>query len=84
MVNSWWNWNIYKQYVVTDPRFPWGGAAYCLANFSQKLHENEEILDQGDVSLEPPRFVNNMTSTVYLDAASEDGGITVVLQKIKK
>ena len=40
---------------VADPGFPRGGGAnpkggaptYYLTNFCQKLHENEEILDQG-------------------------------------
>ena len=54
-------------YPVADPGFPRGLGAnpkggvqtYYLANFSQKLHENEEILDQrGDaslaLSLDPP------------------------------
>ena len=50
--------------AVADPRFPRRGAltqegapTYYLANFSRKLHENEEILGQrgkGDVSLAPP------------------------------
>ena len=41
-------------YPVADPGFPRGGGAnpkggaptYYLANFSRKLHENEEILGQ--------------------------------------
>ena len=41
-------------FSVADPGFPRGGSAnpkggaptYYLANFSRKLHENEEILDQ--------------------------------------
>ena len=41
--------------AVADPGFPRGGSAnpkggaptYYLANFSQKLHENEEILGRG-------------------------------------
>ena len=55
--------------AVADPGFPrggganhkWGGGAptYYLANFSQKLHENEEILGRGGARdarppLDPP------------------------------
>ena len=49
--------------TVADPGFPRGGGAnpgggaptYYLVNFSQKLHENEEILGQrGGASLAPP------------------------------
>ena len=47
---------------VADQGFPRGGAnpgggvpTYYLANFSGKLHENEEILDRGRASLAPPR-----------------------------
>ena len=49
---------------VADPGFPRGGGAnpkggrptYYLANFSRKLHENEEILGQrrGAHPLRPP------------------------------
>ena len=49
---------------VADPGFPRGGGAnpkggvptYYLANFSRKLHENEETLGQGGgcASLAPP------------------------------
>ena len=45
--------------TVADPGFPRGGGAnpkgaptYYLANFSRKLHENEEILGQRGAS--PP------------------------------
>ena len=52
------------QFAVADPGFPRGGGAnpkggaptYYLANFCQKLHENEEILGQrgeGRASLAP-------------------------------
>ena len=45
---------VIKDCPVADPGFPRGGGAnpkggaptYYLANFSRKLHENEEILDQ--------------------------------------
>ena len=43
----------FQMYPVADPGFPRGGSAnpkrgptYYLANFPQKLHENEEILGQ--------------------------------------
>ena len=44
-----------KSLAVADPGFPRGGGAnpkggaptYYLANFSRKLHENEEIWGQG-------------------------------------
>ena len=47
---------------MADPGFPRGGGAnpkggaptYYLANFPQKLHENEEILGGGCASLAPP------------------------------
>ena len=47
---------VFYQLPVADPGFPRGGGAntkgggvptYYLANFSGKLHENEEILGQG-------------------------------------
>ena len=45
---------IYAANAVADPGFPRGGGTnprggaptYYLVNFSQKLHENEEILGQ--------------------------------------
>ena len=47
---------------VADQGFPRGGGAnpkggaptYYLANFSRKLHENEEILGQGGRPSRPP------------------------------
>ena len=47
---------IKQSFPVADPGFPRGGGAnpkggraptYYLANFSRKLHENEEILGRG-------------------------------------
>ena len=32
--------------TVADPGFPKGAPTYHFANFSRKLHENEEILGQ--------------------------------------
>ena len=54
---------VIKDCPVADPGFPRGGGTnpkggvptYYLANFSPKLHENEEILDQrGHASLASP------------------------------
>ena len=60
-------WTRKKSLAVADPGFPWGGGAnpqrgaptYYLANFSRKLHENEEILGRGGARpsrppLDPP------------------------------
>ena len=48
--------------TVADPGFPIGGANLFLANFSRKLHKNDDILGRGvrpSRPLDPPMpFIN--------------------------
>ena len=64
--NHWIIFDNYQWVLVCDSvadlgfprgcRQPLGVPIYYLANFSLKLHENEEILDRGrEASLTPPR-----------------------------
>ena len=68
-----------KALSVADPGFPRGGSAnpkggvptYYLANFSRKLHENEEILGRGGARpsrppLDPPLPVLTSYSFVFV------------------
>ena len=46
---------IMRSFSVADPGFPRGGANLLFGQFSQKLHENEEILSRGRIPQAPPR-----------------------------
>ena len=67
--------HVWSPKAVADPGFPRGGGAnpkvgvptYYLANFSRKLHENEEILGQKGVHVSHAPSLRSATAKSMLN-----------------